>query len=194
MITLENARFIAEWLQKVSLPPEPSLICLGYPNSTAKEDKFFERFSALFSSTTILDAIAHTGIERIVDLNEWVPDIAADVVLDSGTLEHCFNIGRAFRSAAEMVNPGGLLFLTGPLYMLNHGYWTYNPCALFDGLGCNGFEILEYKAVPFQREYSVKITEQRDLLPTQEFAQLAVAKRVWQDEKWNWPIQGKYKS
>ena len=190
MITEENWGFIKKHL-KPSKGAE--LICLGFPDSTFTEN-FYDQFSGYFAKSTVLDAIAHKGFERVVDLNKWEPDITADVVLDSGTLEHCMNIGRAFRTAAEMVREGGLLFLTGPVAMLNHGYWSYNPSVIYDGLGENGFEILDYVLAPFPRQFQVKASEDRAFLPAQEFTQFMVAKRTHKAGAWTWPIQKKYRS
>lgn len=197
MITTQQLDLIKEAVTRLKEDnPKPlSAVCLGYPDAAYDEDRevVFKFLKKNFNEVTVLDVYQHRGFEHVVDLNEWVPDIApADFLLDSGTLEHCFNIGRAFRSAAELVAVGGYLSLTGPLVMQNHGYWSYNPVAIIDGLEQNGFEVLTIRAVPFKRVFQLKLNDRRDFYPVQEYFQTSLAKKI-EDVPWQWPIQQKYK-
>ena len=94
-----------------------------------------ERFRAV-------DVSASRGIEVIADLNypqdlgEW------DLVIDPGTVEHCFNIGQALMNAAQAVAVGGIILHTPPLTMLNHGFYCLMPTLFHDFYGQNGWEIL----------------------------------------------------
>lgn len=133
---------------------------------------------------TYLDNQAHRGNEIVADLNEdlsrrdeietclgWNPPDRRipwiqpfDVVLDPGTLEHCFNIGQAFRNVRDLCRPGGTIIHVNPLSMFNHGFWNLNPCAYADWYGDNGDEVLSshviggplderlvYRSKPWQR-------------------------------------------
>ena len=59
-------------------------------------------FDELNISLEIIDIVAARGNERIVDLNEPLPDdlrATFDIVIDTGTCEHCFNVGQAFKNS-----------------------------------------------------------------------------------------------
>ena len=91
----------------------------------------------------VTDVVALHGIERIVDLNEPLPaDLARrfDLVIDTGTLEHCFNVGQAFRNACEALAQGGVLVHAAPLNRPNHGFWNFSPTVYPDFFLANGFE------------------------------------------------------
>ena len=91
----------------------------------------------------VTDVVALHGVERIVDLNEPLPaDLARrfDLVVDTGTLEHCFNVGQAFRNACEALAQGGLLVHAAPLNRPNHGFWNFSPTVYPDFFLANGFE------------------------------------------------------
>ena len=91
----------------------------------------------------VTDVVAQHGVERIVDLNEPLPaDLARrfDLVVDTGTLEHCFNVGQAFRNACEALAQGGVLVHAAPLNRPNHGFWNFSPTVYPDFFLANGFE------------------------------------------------------
>src|SRR3546814_19736456 len=53
---------------------------------------------------TVIDIVAARGNERIVDLNEPLPDDLRnrfDIVIDTGTCEHCFNVGKIGRASCR---------------------------------------------------------------------------------------------
>jgi hypothetical protein len=93
-----------------------------------------------------IDINASRGCESIVDLNVDDGLILGgwyDLVIDPGTTEHCFNVGVAVRQAASAVAVGGVIVHTPPVSMVNHGFWNFNPTALYDFYSQNGWEILE---------------------------------------------------
>jgi hypothetical protein len=119
-----------------------------------------EVFRRLFIEPTYVDVRQSRGVEQIVDLNsEYVSGVqrycsesgpwfeksklygAFDVILDPGTLEHCFNIGQAFLNVAAMVAPGGTIIHTNPMTCINHSFWNFSPTAYADFYGQNGFTI-----------------------------------------------------
>jgi hypothetical protein len=119
-----------------------------------------EVFRRLFITPTYIDIKVSRGVEDIVDLNQPLefPEIifeekgirghdgdpligAFDIVLDPGTLEHCFNIGQAFLNVAAMVAPGGTIIHTNPLSCQNHGFFNLCPTLYADFYGQNGFTI-----------------------------------------------------
>ena len=72
------------------------------------------------------------GPEKIVDLNEPLPaefHDSYDLVIDVGTLEHCFNVGNAFKSMCQMAKVGAHVVTLAPMSMVNHGFWNFSPTA-----------------------------------------------------------------
>ena len=64
------------------------------------------------------------GVEKIVDLNEPLPaeyHNVYDLVIDTGTLEHSFNVGVAFRSMCQMAKVGAHIITLAPASMVNTG-------------------------------------------------------------------------
>ena len=47
-----------------------------------------------------------------------------DLIFDVGTLEHCFNVGQAFKNIMEMTKLGGTIFMA-TASKINHGFWNF---------------------------------------------------------------------
>jgi SAM-dependent methyltransferase len=93
---------------------------------------------------TVIDVAKLRGDERIVDLNHPLPEDLArrfDLVVDTGTCEHCFNVGQAFANACEALAAGGILVHAAPLTRINHGFWNFNPTIYPDFFEDNGFRM-----------------------------------------------------
>src|SRR5438046_2463428 len=78
---------------------------------------------------TVVDAAKLRGMERIVDLNFPLPtDLVGgfDLVVDTGTCEHCFNVAQAFVNACDALDVDGMLVHAAPLTRINHGFWSFN--------------------------------------------------------------------
>jgi len=94
---------------------------------------------------TVVDAARLRGMERIADLNFPLPDDLQrrfDLVVDTGTCEHCFNVAQAFVNACDALAPGGMLVHAAPLTRINHGFWSFNPTIYPDFFEDNGFDLL----------------------------------------------------
>lgn len=98
-------------------------------------------FEKLGSTLDCIDIHASRGVERMVDLNLPVDLGDYDLVIDAGTIEHCFNIAQAIINAAQAVNVGGHIFHSPPLTMINHGFYNICPTFFHDFYTQNGFEI-----------------------------------------------------
>lgn len=155
-------------------------------------------FSALGLETTVIDIMQARGMERVVDLNEPLPsDLCRrfDLVIDTGTLEHCFNVGVAFRNACEALGQDGLLVHGSPLNHVNHGFWNFNPTIYPDYFEDNGFDLQLMTGVagnPRQgfKAFDVKPFERFE--PPSEAGIYVVAQRKrLQDQVW--PVQRKYR-
>lgn len=91
-----------------------------------------------------LDMRAWRGGEIIADLNEPLPaqlKESYELVIDAGTIEHCFNAPQALKNVAELLAIDGVLIQCSPLNAYNHGYWNFNPNVFADFYGGNGFKI-----------------------------------------------------
>jgi SAM-dependent methyltransferase len=101
-------------------------------------------FAGLGMAMEVIDIAELRGGERIVDLNHPLPDDmveAYDLVIDTGTLEHCFNVGQALVNVARSLRRGGYLVHAAPMNIYNHGFWNFNPTVYFDFFEDNGFRI-----------------------------------------------------
>lgn len=153
-------------------------------------------FDALGLDIIFFDFKKFRGIEQILDLNNPIsPDMASefDLVLDTGTLEHCFNVGVAFRNMCELVNVGGLILTASPLTKINHGFWNFSPCVYYDYFNQNNWKILtHYGLVKSQDGYKkIKLDGVgRYSVPPESLQFLLVKKLDFSTN--NFPIQSKY--
>ena len=101
-------------------------------------------FSLLGYSLDILDISKVRGPEIIADLNEPISEKLNEqyaLVIDAGTIEHCFNIGQAIKNLANMVCLNGYAFQSNPISMFNHGFYNLNPTFYYDFYNNNGFTV-----------------------------------------------------
>src|SRR6185436_8644425 len=102
-------------------------------------------FEVMGMKLTVVDLVASRGGERIVDLNEpLAADLvgAFDIVLDAGTMEHCFNVGQAVRNILAMAKVGGFVIHMNPMTMVNHGFFNFSPTFYHDFYGQNGHQLM----------------------------------------------------
>lgn len=152
-------------------------------------------FSAIGCQHICVDIAQIRGTEVICDLNypSWSKALAPkvyDLVIDGGTLEHCFNIGQALMTVANTVRVGGHIFHWNPLSMVNHGFYNLNPTLYHDFYTQNGWEIVTMLAVSRDNQASaVHPTSRFGAAP--ELSNLVIAKRL-SDQEWKYPTQTKY--
>lgn len=109
---------------------------------------FFEQMGC---ELHVFDIVQERGQEILLDLNKDVltrpfklPKIelySYDVVLDVGTLEHCFNIAQAAFNVARLVGEGGYVIHENPFNCGNHGFYSLNPTFYQDFYEANGFHV-----------------------------------------------------
>lgn len=81
-----------------------------------------------------------------LDLNcDMPPDLysSCDILIDSGTAEHCFNIGKVIENYYHLLRPNGILIQYIPFLSPNHGFWSANPTVVYDLASCNPIKILK---------------------------------------------------
>ena len=132
-IRVSGLQLLAEML------PARRILSLGYPDILATKEDIIRIFgvepasfvntgkwhrvnyplpetTALFQQLgcelVCVDVHASRGVERIVDLNAPAELGKYDIVMDMGTIEHCFNIGQALKNAVNAVDIGGRIFHT----------------------------------------------------------------------------------
>lgn len=146
-----------------------------------------------------IDIVKDRGCERIVDLNEPLPEDmegAYDIVLDGGTTEHCFNIGQAIKNVAMMVPEGGYVIQGNGLNNYNHGFYGLNPTCYYDFYTQNHFELIFFSG--FSRRKTPIFPEMFQIPPVQGFLQLPelsgvlITARRQKVEPIVWPMQSKY--
>ena len=70
-------------------------------------------FQSLGCDVTVADAISWGGEDVMIDLNLRAPENMwewFDIIIDPGTLEHCFNIAQAFDNVDRMLRVGGIVY------------------------------------------------------------------------------------
>ena len=152
-------------------------------------------FKMVGATLDCIDVVKWRGFERILDLNEPHDLGSYDLVIDPGTVEHCFNIGQAIMNAARAVKVGGRIYHSPPLFMVNHGFYNVCPTALYDFYTQNGWQIELFEARLVEKDFAVKITPQaasaRTVTVAQETGLCFMAKRLT-DAELRWPQQSKY--
>jgi hypothetical protein len=101
-------------------------------------------FEELGLKIDFFDVQRFRGEEIIVDLNVELDQSyfgKYDLVLDTGTLEHCFNVGVAFLNMCNLVSAGGSLLTQAPMTKANHGFWNFSPCAYENFFNQNQWEL-----------------------------------------------------
>jgi len=112
----------------------------------AHADAFLQTFLDVASLDT-LDRSDYEGATLAHDLNQPLPAARHeqyDAVIDSGTLEHVFNVPVALATCMQLVARGGSLFLSTPANnMCGHGFYQFSPELFFRVFTrANGFELV----------------------------------------------------
>ena len=101
-----------------------------------------------YKNNCILDILDNSISEQptiIWDLNMPIPENfyqRYDILIDSGTHEHVFNIGISLLNAANLIKKNGYVIGALPLYSPNHGYYNINPNCLVELFSPgNGYEL-----------------------------------------------------
>lgn len=139
---------------------DSDILCLGYPDILSAPPKIIlaprerserhgggkkydadEFFTALGArSTTYVDIDEFYGKEIVIDLNYPHNLGKFDLVIDPGTLEHCWNVAQAWENAFNAVKLGGHIYHNNPVNMVNHGFWNMSPTVYHDLYTQNGWE------------------------------------------------------
>jgi len=170
----------------------------GFPAMTEPMYDSLDLVRSLGVDPLVIDAAVLRGMERVVDLNQPLPpDLARrfDLVVDTGTCEHCFNVGQAFCNACDALAEGGFLVHAAPMTRVNHGFWCFSPTVYPDFFEENGFRLLALTGVAGRISQGMQTFAVETLarfLPPPDSAVYVVAQRV-ELKPFRWPVQRKYR-
>lgn len=94
--------------------------------------------NALGGDCIVIDAIRWGQEDEIINLNQPLTNQQKeklgdfDIIIDPGTVEHCFNIAQAFISIVDLLAPLGFVYHQAAVAFPNHGFWSISPTAFFD--------------------------------------------------------------
>lgn len=155
-------------------------------------------FDAMDLELTVVDLVASRGGERILDLNGPLEgDLVGsfDIVLDAGTMEHCFNVGQAVRNILDMAKVGGFIIHQNPMTMINHGFYNFSPTFYHDFYGQNGHQLVAPICGIGARGIEVesrKVNHIRRDSVSESITMIMAVARKQHDRPPVWPMQSKY--
>jgi len=89
-----------------------------------------------------VDVDVNDQARRNLDLTQPLPEDClgrADLIVDSGTLEHIFELPTALRNMNRILKPGGVMLHITPVTFFDHGFVNVNP-SLYEGFyRANGY-------------------------------------------------------
>lgn len=89
-----------------------------------------------------LDWFSDDAPMRVHDLNQPLPPDLEDgfgLVLDSGTLEHVFDVRQGLENVARAARVGGWVVHLSPAADVDHGFFSFSPTLFYDTYEANGF-------------------------------------------------------
>lgn len=189
---------INTWLGKMSgfleFRPDSPEICARHGLRQHDIPDAHSLFSLLGCDLDVYDIVKERGCEILCDLNNSNAVFTGeyDIVLDVGTVEHCFNISQAMINMAGMAKEGGYIVHENPFNCGNHGFYNLNPTFYVDFYETNGFEIIECKLVNRNGDHAVVPLTQRFKACGEEVNTFALARRIKIGGFVN-PVQSKYR-
>ncbi|MDE2104741.1 MAG: hypothetical protein KGL39_46320 [Patescibacteria group bacterium] len=105
-------------------------------------------FAAIGAQLTVLEPLGDGFLKRALtwrfsDLNRrlWTWRGGYDLVIDPGTVEHCFNVARAMLNVARLVRRGGYVYHQAAISFPNHGFFSISPTFFADFYEHRGFDL-----------------------------------------------------
>lgn len=152
-----DTHFSWEWIQESLFPwlakNHPSnlydLSLSKLPRTKLSESVAFKEFFLIWGieNVKVLDLDGYEGADHLFDLNEaeCPSNLRSrfDLIVDGGSLEHCFNLPNALKSLNSMLRNNGIIFHTNPANrMLDHGFFQISPTLYSDYYQASGFDLL----------------------------------------------------
>lgn len=136
------------WLKKTNLNLFDFSLPIQLRSNLSKSVPFKEFFLIWgLESVKVLDLDGYEGADHLFDLNESeCPSnlhSKFDLIVDGGSLEHCFNLPNALNSLNLMLRNNGIIFHTNPANkMLDHGFFQISPTLYSDYYQAAHFDLL----------------------------------------------------
>jgi hypothetical protein len=152
-----KVHFSYEWIEKSLLPwlknKYPSApIHFKAPIRSSFQQRNLVPFKDFFQiwgikNVQVMDIDEYEGADHLFDLNQ--PECPSglhskfDLIVDGGSLEHCFNLPNALNSIGAMLRENGVAFHTNPAnLMIDHGFFQVSPTLYSDYYEAAGFDLL----------------------------------------------------
>jgi hypothetical protein len=139
-----------QWLsfdpeQIAPLPGAPTF-CGAVIAQQSPAARFFARLG--FAATESVDIDGSGGATHLFDLNlsDTPPALVGkfNLVFNGGTLEHVFHLPNALANVSRMLGEDGVALHVLPCHnWVDHGFYQFSPCLMFDYYRAAGFECLE---------------------------------------------------
>ncbi|MCL1985800.1 MAG: hypothetical protein FWG59_05065 [Betaproteobacteria bacterium] len=182
--------------EKLKIDKLPSLLrALQQDVFIYETQNIFAGFGCEYSA---IDVIAHTGTEKIHDLNYPITDNLRDVfdiVVDGGTMEHCFNVPEVLFNIVKMLKLNGFILHISPITYPNHGYYNFNPVLFHEFYTHNGCKTISCTCAVVYSEDQPKTIPLSDTfeLPLQNTVMFFIAQKIIATNSIGFPLQGIYR-
>jgi len=147
----------------------------------------------------VIDISEIRGGEILCDLNHPIDQKLVEqfhIVLDHGTIEHCFNIAQAMTNLLSFLGVGGYIFHSSPLTMVNHGFYNLNPTFFADFYNDNGHRLASkmfgIKGMEPDSQTPLELHPSKRIKPPIDYGIICIAQKLHASAP-TWPVQNKYK-
>lgn len=157
----------------------------------------YSLFENLGCNLNVFDFTAWSGKEEIVDLNNPINvryKDKYDLIIDSGTTEHIFNISQAMSNILNMAKVGGYICHTTPFNDPNHGFYSFSPTFYIDFYDENGAELISCNLTQTDCNAEEVALPPREVFKFEDGMMFVIAKKHTPIDNIGYPIQGRYKS
>lgn len=187
------SHFLGEKVKDIKYREDSLQICARHglrPREIPDAESLFSLFGCALD---VYDIVQERGNEILCDLNQPMQAFGTyDIVLDVGTVEHCFNVAQAVKNMAGLLREGGIIIHENPFLAGNHGFYGLNPTWYVDFYETNGFKVLKcHLAKKDGTGWNVPLTKRFKF--TEESNVFAMAQRM-ETKPMTYPIQSKYRS
>lgn len=123
-----------------------------------------------------------------------------DVLMNTGTAEHVFNVFQFFKTSHDVTRPGGLMIHIMPFRgWLEHGFYSFNPTFYWDLASANGYKMIILAYAELSPPKLVQLTHREEIINMarkgylgQEALLYAVMKKSGSESEFSIPMQEYY--
>ena len=145
---------VVRWLRESGLTPAPCRpLVSGKPDfrrlNFIQDTSLFELMG--FREVVTLDYSDYEGAQLICDLNHPLPNEllaragSFDLIVESGCLEHIFNVPRVLENFHHLAAEGGtVIHVAASSNLIDHGFYMFSPALFQDYYSANRWQILQH--------------------------------------------------